>query len=143
MTTVEQNVRRMPSCVSGGQSVGEPGSRGPAGAHGVPARLRLRHLALLLDAAGLAGRRRRGLARPVRQVPKLGRDHAVMSPIWSRLWLFSEGPSRDVILHLTTGRIHNKNVSTHLIGSISKGETRFLRRISQPSLRQGTFLLHS
>ncbi|KAK7891815.1 hypothetical protein WMY93_023778 [Mugilogobius chulae] len=33
----------------------------------------------------------------------------------------SEGPSRDVILHLTTGRIHNKNVSTHLIGSISKG----------------------
>ncbi|MBN3320878.1 ITFG2 protein, partial [Atractosteus spatula] len=33
----------------------------------------------------------------------------------------SEGPSRDVILHLTTGRIHNKNVSTHLIGSISRG----------------------
>ncbi|XP_036373841.1 KICSTOR complex protein ITFG2 [Megalops cyprinoides] len=32
-----------------------------------------------------------------------------------------EGPSRDVILHLTTGRIHNKNVSTHLIGSISRG----------------------
>ncbi|XP_011489580.1 KICSTOR complex protein ITFG2 isoform X1 [Oryzias latipes] len=33
----------------------------------------------------------------------------------------SEGPSRDVLLHLTTGRIHNKNVSTHLIGNISKG----------------------
>uniref|UniRef100_A0A6Q2ZPB3 Integrin alpha FG-GAP repeat containing 2 n=1 Tax=Esox lucius TaxID=8010 RepID=A0A6Q2ZPB3_ESOLU len=33
----------------------------------------------------------------------------------------SEGPSRDVVLHLTTGRIHNKNVSTHLIGSISRG----------------------
>ncbi|CAN9508474.1 unnamed protein product [Ophioblennius macclurei] len=33
----------------------------------------------------------------------------------------SEGPSRDVVLHATTGRIHNKNVSTHLIGSISKG----------------------
>ncbi|XP_061663963.1 KICSTOR complex protein ITFG2 isoform X2 [Syngnathoides biaculeatus] len=33
----------------------------------------------------------------------------------------SDGPSRDVILHLTSGRIHNKNVSTHLIGSISKG----------------------
>ncbi|XP_008313641.1 KICSTOR complex protein ITFG2 [Cynoglossus semilaevis] len=33
----------------------------------------------------------------------------------------SEGPSRDIILHLTTGRIHNKNVSTHLIGSINKG----------------------
>ncbi|KAK2834659.1 hypothetical protein Q7C36_015360 [Tachysurus vachellii] len=32
-----------------------------------------------------------------------------------------EGPSRDVVLHLTTGRIHNKNVSTHLIGSISRG----------------------
>ncbi|XP_061106609.1 KICSTOR complex protein ITFG2 isoform X2 [Conger conger] len=32
-----------------------------------------------------------------------------------------ESPSRDVILHLTTGRIHNKNVSTHLIGSISRG----------------------
>uniref|UniRef100_A0A3Q1B0F1 Integrin alpha FG-GAP repeat containing 2 n=1 Tax=Amphiprion ocellaris TaxID=80972 RepID=A0A3Q1B0F1_AMPOC len=32
-----------------------------------------------------------------------------------------KGPSRDVVLHLTTGRIHNKNVSTHLIGSISKG----------------------
>ncbi|XP_062849807.1 KICSTOR complex protein ITFG2 isoform X2 [Trichomycterus rosablanca] len=32
-----------------------------------------------------------------------------------------QGPSRDVVLHLTTGRIHNKNVSTHLIGSISRG----------------------
>ncbi|RXN17762.1 integrin-alpha FG-GAP repeat-containing 2 [Labeo rohita] len=32
-----------------------------------------------------------------------------------------EGPSRDVVLHLTTGRIHNKNVSTHLIGSICRG----------------------
>uniref|UniRef100_A0A9J8DFN9 Integrin alpha FG-GAP repeat containing 2 n=1 Tax=Cyprinus carpio carpio TaxID=630221 RepID=A0A9J8DFN9_CYPCA len=32
-----------------------------------------------------------------------------------------EGPSRDVVLHLTTGRIHNKNVSTHLIGSIRRG----------------------
>ncbi|KAF5901646.1 KICSTOR complex protein ITFG2 [Clarias magur] len=31
------------------------------------------------------------------------------------------GSSRDVVLHLTTGRIHNKNVSTHLIGSISRG----------------------
>uniref|UniRef100_A0A671KAY4 Integrin alpha FG-GAP repeat containing 2 n=1 Tax=Sinocyclocheilus anshuiensis TaxID=1608454 RepID=A0A671KAY4_9TELE len=33
----------------------------------------------------------------------------------------TEGPSRDVVLHLTTGRIHNKNVSTHLIGSIRRG----------------------
>ncbi|KAI5100224.1 integrin-alpha FG-GAP repeat-containing protein 2 [Silurus meridionalis] len=31
------------------------------------------------------------------------------------------GPSRDIVLHLTTGRIHNKNVSTHLIGSIRRG----------------------
>ncbi|TKS90618.1 KICSTOR complex protein ITFG2 [Collichthys lucidus] len=38
----------------------------------------------------------------------------------------SEGPSRDVILHLTTGRIHNKNVSTHLIGSISKGTLKLM-----------------
>ncbi|XP_077565797.1 KICSTOR complex protein ITFG2 [Stigmatopora nigra] len=33
----------------------------------------------------------------------------------------SEESSADVVLHLTTGRIHNKNVSTHLIGSIHKG----------------------
>ncbi|XP_075065266.1 KICSTOR complex protein ITFG2 [Mixophyes fleayi] len=30
---------------------------------------------------------------------------------------------RDVILHQTSGRIHNKNVSTHLIGSIKQGPT--------------------
>uniref|UniRef100_A0A8C5D4L5 Integrin alpha FG-GAP repeat containing 2 n=1 Tax=Gouania willdenowi TaxID=441366 RepID=A0A8C5D4L5_GOUWI len=34
---------------------------------------------------------------------------------------FPSVAGRDVTLHLTTGRIHNKNVSTHLIGSISKG----------------------
>ncbi|XP_071066223.1 KICSTOR complex protein ITFG2 isoform X2 [Dasypus novemcinctus] len=28
---------------------------------------------------------------------------------------------RDVVLHQTSGRIHNKNVSTHLIGSIKQG----------------------
>uniref|UniRef100_UPI00398E35DE KICSTOR complex protein ITFG2 isoform X5 n=1 Tax=Pristiophorus japonicus TaxID=55135 RepID=UPI00398E35DE len=33
----------------------------------------------------------------------------------------SEGLIRDVILHQTSGRIHNKNVSTHLIGSINRG----------------------
>ncbi|XP_032534938.1 KICSTOR complex protein ITFG2 isoform X1 [Chiroxiphia lanceolata] len=33
----------------------------------------------------------------------------------------SEAPVRDVILHQTSGRIHNKNVSTHLIGSIARG----------------------
>ncbi|XP_068133174.1 KICSTOR complex protein ITFG2 [Hyperolius riggenbachi] len=32
-----------------------------------------------------------------------------------------EVSSRDVILHQTSGRIHNKNVSTHLIGSIKQG----------------------
>uniref|UniRef100_A0A672J0J9 Integrin alpha FG-GAP repeat containing 2 n=1 Tax=Salarias fasciatus TaxID=181472 RepID=A0A672J0J9_SALFA len=43
------------------------------------------------------------------------------SPFLPSLIGHSEGPSRDVVLHPTTGRIHNKNVSTHLIGSISKG----------------------
>ncbi|KAM9771604.1 KICSTOR complex protein ITFG2 [Syngnathus typhle] len=46
----------------------------------------------------------------------------------------SEGPSQDIILHLTTGRIHNKNVSTHLIGSISKGS-------KEESSRCGLFAL--
>uniref|UniRef100_A0A7M4F342 Integrin alpha FG-GAP repeat containing 2 n=1 Tax=Crocodylus porosus TaxID=8502 RepID=A0A7M4F342_CROPO len=32
-----------------------------------------------------------------------------------------DAPLRDVILHQTSGRIHNENVSTHLIGSISRG----------------------
>ncbi|KAM4671038.1 KICSTOR complex protein ITFG2 isoform 2-T2 [Amazona ochrocephala] len=35
----------------------------------------------------------------------------------------SEAPIRDVILHQTSGRIHNKNVSTHLIGSIARGSS--------------------
>uniref|UniRef100_A0A3Q2D4L1 Integrin alpha FG-GAP repeat containing 2 n=1 Tax=Cyprinodon variegatus TaxID=28743 RepID=A0A3Q2D4L1_CYPVA len=35
-------------------------------------------------------------------------------------------PGRDVVLHLTSGRIHNKNVSTHLIGSISKGTLKLM-----------------
>ncbi|XP_021565712.1 KICSTOR complex protein ITFG2 isoform X2 [Carlito syrichta] len=29
--------------------------------------------------------------------------------------------ARDVVLHQTSGRIHNKNVSTHLIGNINRG----------------------
>ncbi|XP_074681893.1 KICSTOR complex protein ITFG2 isoform X2 [Strix aluco] len=41
-----------------------------------------------------------------------GRDNSAPS---------SEAPVRDVILHQTSGRIHNKNVSTHLIGSIGRG----------------------
>lgn len=32
--------------------------------------------------------------------------------------------SRDVVLHQTSGRIHNKNVSTHLIGNIKQGKGR-------------------
>ncbi|XP_062990479.1 KICSTOR complex protein ITFG2 isoform X2 [Elgaria multicarinata webbii] len=35
-----------------------------------------------------------------------------------------DAPIQDVILHQTSGRIHNKNVSTHLIGSISRGCTK-------------------
>ncbi|KAM5252350.1 KICSTOR complex protein ITFG2 isoform 7-T7 [Hipposideros larvatus] len=31
--------------------------------------------------------------------------------------------ARDVMLHQTSGRIHNKNVSTHLIGNIKRGHT--------------------
>ncbi|XP_054855567.1 KICSTOR complex protein ITFG2 [Eublepharis macularius] len=34
-----------------------------------------------------------------------------------------EAPIRDVILHQTSGRIHNKNVSTHLVGNIGRGGT--------------------
>uniref|UniRef100_A0A7N6BZV8 Integrin alpha FG-GAP repeat containing 2 n=1 Tax=Anabas testudineus TaxID=64144 RepID=A0A7N6BZV8_ANATE len=51
----------------------------------------------------------------------LGSGQLVLLKKWlleGQVWM---GPSRDVVLHLTTGRIHNKNVSTHLIGSISKG----------------------
>lgn len=46
----------------------------------------------------------------------------------------SEGACRDVVLHLTSGRIHNKNVSTHLIGSISKGS-------KEESSKRGLFAL--
>ncbi|KAM6137091.1 KICSTOR complex protein ITFG2 isoform 2-T2 [Pterocles gutturalis] len=46
-----------------------------------------------------------------------GRDHSVPS---------REAPIRDVILHQTSGRIHNKNVSTHLIGSISRGTLKLM-----------------
>uniref|UniRef100_A0A674P0W4 Integrin alpha FG-GAP repeat containing 2 n=1 Tax=Takifugu rubripes TaxID=31033 RepID=A0A674P0W4_TAKRU len=53
---------------------------------------------------------------PELMVSQPGCGYAILLCSWTH-----EGPSRDVILHLTTGRIHNKNVSTHLIGSISKG----------------------
>ncbi|KAL7976417.1 hypothetical protein Chor_015481, partial [Crotalus horridus] len=45
-----------------------------------------------------------------------------------------EGSVRDVILHQTSGRIHNKNVSTHLIGTIGRGSDRclFAKKASCP-----------
>ncbi|KAL4660313.1 integrin-alpha FG-GAP repeat-containing protein 2 isoform X2 [Arapaima gigas] len=43
----------------------------------------------------------------------------------------SEGPPRDVVLHLTSGRIHNKNVSTHLIGNISRGTLKLMDSTEQ------------
>ncbi|XP_048405421.1 KICSTOR complex protein ITFG2 [Stegostoma tigrinum] len=46
----------------------------------------------------------------------------------------SEGLIRDVVLHQTSGRIHNKNVSTHLIGSINRGS-------SDDSSKSGLFAL--
>ncbi|GCC35776.1 KICSTOR complex protein ITFG2 [Chiloscyllium punctatum] len=46
----------------------------------------------------------------------------------------SEGLIRDVVLRQTSGRIHNKNVSTHLIGSISRGS-------SDDSSKAGLFAL--
>ncbi|XP_038636208.1 KICSTOR complex protein ITFG2 isoform X2 [Scyliorhinus canicula] len=46
----------------------------------------------------------------------------------------SEAHIRDVILHQTSGRIHNKNVSTHLIGSINRGSC-------DDTLKSGLFAL--
>ncbi|XP_045686467.1 KICSTOR complex protein ITFG2 isoform X3 [Phyllostomus hastatus] len=34
--------------------------------------------------------------------------------------------ARDVVLHQTSGRIHNKNVSTHLIGNIKRGTLKLM-----------------
>uniref|UniRef100_A0A7N8XR50 Integrin alpha FG-GAP repeat containing 2 n=1 Tax=Mastacembelus armatus TaxID=205130 RepID=A0A7N8XR50_9TELE len=65
---------------------------------------------------------------PELMVSQPGCGYAILLCSWTQqdskcadFFAYSEGPSRDVVLHLTTGRIHNKNVSTHLIGSISKG----------------------
>ncbi|XP_018407899.1 PREDICTED: integrin-alpha FG-GAP repeat-containing protein 2 [Nanorana parkeri] len=68
---------------------------------------------------------------PELMVSQPGCGFAVLRCTWSdETNLTSEGPgaaearevsSRDVILHQTSGRIHNKNVSTHLIGSIKQG----------------------
>ncbi|XP_040200362.1 KICSTOR complex protein ITFG2 isoform X3 [Rana temporaria] len=68
---------------------------------------------------------------PELMVSQPGCGYAVLRCTWSNeTSLVSEGAgaaearevsSRDVILHQTSGRIHNKNVSTHLIGSIKQG----------------------
>lgn len=44
--------------------------------------------------------------------------------------------ARDVVLHQTSGRIHNKNVSTHLVGNIKRGGVR--RRLPPPGTPQLT-----
>uniref|UniRef100_H2MPN1 Integrin alpha FG-GAP repeat containing 2 n=1 Tax=Oryzias latipes TaxID=8090 RepID=H2MPN1_ORYLA len=59
---------------------------------------------------------------PELMVSQPGCGYAILLCTWTQQDSTDEGPSRDVLLHLTTGRIHNKNVSTHLIGNISKGE---------------------
>lgn len=51
-----------------------------------------------------------------------GPKHGSLAFLWCLCLFPSEAPIRDVILHQTSGRIHNKNVSTHLIGSIGRGE---------------------
>ncbi|XP_058298326.1 KICSTOR complex protein ITFG2 isoform X2 [Hylobates moloch] len=52
----------------------------------------------------------------------------------------SEGPTdgsretpavRDVVLHQTSGRIHNKNVSTHLIGNIKQGTLKLMEEMEE------------
>uniref|UniRef100_A0A8C5CN46 Integrin alpha FG-GAP repeat containing 2 n=1 Tax=Gadus morhua TaxID=8049 RepID=A0A8C5CN46_GADMO len=56
---------------------------------------------------------------PELMVSQPGCGYAILLCSWATQG--STKRPRDVILHLTTGRIHNKNVSTHLIGSISRG----------------------
>lgn len=110
-------------CDAGGQFVCESRSGGFTRTNGVPARLRLCYSALFLDATGHQWLWRGGPCHPWEVKPHGSRGW--MKKCRCLFFSFSphsEGPSRDVILHLTTGRIHNKNVSTHLIGSISKGE---------------------
>uniref|UniRef100_A0A3Q3QEV7 Integrin alpha FG-GAP repeat containing 2 n=1 Tax=Monopterus albus TaxID=43700 RepID=A0A3Q3QEV7_MONAL len=64
---------------------------------------------------------------PELMVSQPGCGYAILLCSWTQQDSSGSGedgpatPGRDVVLHLTTGRIHNKNVSTHLIGSISKG----------------------
>uniref|UniRef100_A0A3B4H077 Integrin alpha FG-GAP repeat containing 2 n=1 Tax=Pundamilia nyererei TaxID=303518 RepID=A0A3B4H077_9CICH len=61
---------------------------------------------------------------PELMVSQPGCGYAILLCSWTQQDSSDSGddtPTTDVVLHLTTGRIHNKNVSTHLIGSISKG----------------------
>ncbi|KAM4748358.1 KICSTOR complex protein ITFG2 isoform 2-T2 [Rhinophrynus dorsalis] len=68
---------------------------------------------------------------PELMVSQPGCGYAILLCTWGEEHsLVSEGAGvaetrevsvRDVILHQTSGRIHNKNVSTHLIGSIKQG----------------------
>ncbi|MGH0120179.1 UNVERIFIED_CONTAM: hypothetical protein FKN15_065940 [Acipenser sinensis] len=64
---------------------------------------------------------------PELMVSQPGCGYAILLCTWNRKVPTETGEgasaTRDVILHLTSGRIHNKNVSTHLIGSISRGPT--------------------
>lgn len=51
-------------------------------------------------------------------------NSAPLASHWPNLFLTNrETPAaRDIVLHQTSGRIHNKNVSTHLIGNIKQGK---------------------
>nr|XP_004668753.2 KICSTOR complex protein ITFG2 isoform X1 [Jaculus jaculus] len=75
------------------------------------------------------------LGRPELVVSQPGCAYAVLLCAWNK----DAGPppaseeatagsrespaARDVVLHQTSGRIHNKNVSTHLIGNIKQGHS--------------------
>ncbi|KAF6119208.1 integrin alpha FG-GAP repeat containing 2 [Phyllostomus discolor] len=75
------------------------------------------------------------LGVPELMVSQPGCAYAVLLCTWNKdtgHFATSEGTSessretpaaRDVVLHQTSGRIHNKNVSTHLIGNIKRGHT--------------------
>uniref|UniRef100_A0A8C2C136 Integrin alpha FG-GAP repeat containing 2 n=1 Tax=Cyprinus carpio TaxID=7962 RepID=A0A8C2C136_CYPCA len=64
---------------------------------------------------------------PELMVSQPGCGYAILVCSWTQEGAAGPGDentaatSRDVVLHLTTGRIHNKNVSTHVIGSICRG----------------------
>ncbi|XP_055973842.1 KICSTOR complex protein ITFG2 [Sorex fumeus] len=72
------------------------------------------------------------LGTPELMVSQPGCAYAVLLCTWNKdpgAPAASEGGtegcpgSRDVVLHQTSGRIHNKNVSTHLVGDIKRGHS--------------------